>query len=102
METLKNVNEVVLFVILISIVPLFIFGFSYFLKQPVVRYPGHGWLDVKSYPIPDDIGYYIATDGDDVDHKYGITWGPHGQIYFSEYKKTYIKYWQPFPAPPEE
>jgi len=76
-------------------------GFHLLWKEKTYRSPAQGWLDIRVYKIPDDIKEYIATDGKEVSTKYGITWGPHGEIIFSSYDKTYIKFWQPLPEAPK-
>ncbi len=102
MEIWQKVMEVIWTFASILIIPTLLFGIHYFLKTPVARYPDNGWMKVEEYPLPDDIKEYLGTDGNEVRTMYGINWGPHGKIIFSEYNKTYLKYWQPFPLPPNK
>ena len=102
MEILNKAIDIIWTISSILILPTLMLSIIYFLKEPKIRYPDKGWMDIKSHPIPDNIKDYIATDGKTVSTKYGIEWGPHGEIIFCKYDKTYLKYWQPLPEPPRK
>ncbi len=74
-------------------------------KRPkIYRVKSTGWLDIKTHPLPKGIKGFIATDGYEVDHKYGVEWGPYGDIFYKKSyfddKHTYITHWQPMPDVP--
>lgn len=77
-------------------------GIYLFSKDKIYRYPSNEWLDVKKVPIPEGIKEYIATDGKRVSHMYSVDWGPHGQIIFCKYDKTYTTHWMPYPDVPQK
>lgn len=75
----------------------------FYTKEKKYCYDTNGWLDIKKYPIPEDIGDFFATDGKEVKHFYTPRWGPHGEVLFSDYsKKSYVKYWLPMPSIPSK
>ncbi len=73
-----------------------------FQKEKIYRISSIGWLDIKKHPIPHDIRGFIGTDGKKVDYIYLVKWGPYGEVFFSEYNRTYITHWQPLPDLPEK
>lgn len=62
-----------------------------------------GWLDISENPLPDDISYYLASDGKRIKFMIGVEYDKNGNPLFFNFpgEKTLIKYWQPLPLPPE-
>lgn len=98
MEIIKTIANVLWMPIIMFFL---MFGIIYFQKERIYRSFPSGWLDIKKYPIPEDIKYFIATDGNTVEYIYGLSWGPYGEVIFDKYKKTYITHWQPLPDLPK-
>lgn len=103
MDTLNDISKFLWTALPIVLTPLIAAICIYlFQKEKVYRYPATGWMDVKTYPIPEDIRNFIATDGKEVDVIYAPSWGPHGKVLFQKYSNTYVKYWQPLPEAPNK
>lgn len=83
-----------------AVVFLILSSITLYNKRKIYMSPSSGWLDIKKYPIPNDIKGYLGTDGKTVDYMYDLSWGPHGEILFNNYDKTYLTHWQALPAPP--
>jgi hypothetical protein len=102
MEVISEIARLCVFLTPIVLVAVLVSMFVYFFKkEPIYMYKSTGWLDVKQYPIPTNITWYLATDGERVDNMFRLTWGPHGQLVFDKYEMTYITHWMPYPAPPK-
>jgi hypothetical protein len=68
----------------------------------IYRYEGKGWLDVNQYPIPDDMRYYLVTDGKEIKNEVYPEYDRNGKPIFNKYSKTFVTHWQPYPDVPKE
>lgn len=105
MEIIKNIVYTLWVFVPFYLIFITLIVYTRYQQPKVYRIKSSGWLDIKNYPIPEDIEGFLATDGKKVDYKYNIQWGPYGNVIFrksySNDKISYITHWQPLPDLPE-
>ena len=79
---MSELSGAVVFNIIIFCALLFFTGFvvgSTYKRKKVYRFPSTEWLKVSEHPIPEEIGEFIATDGQLVSAEYKVKYNSHGK-----------------------
>jgi hypothetical protein len=59
------------------------------------------WLDIETFPIPDDERSYIITDGIVVQGHYAPEYDKHGNVIFWNGRIREATHWMRYPKPPK-
>ena len=67
----------------------------------IYRYPGVGWLDIHTHPIPDGCKNFLITDGKSVRNTYMPDYNKHGQMVMCCVTEEIVTHWMPYPDVPK-
>lgn len=76
------------------------YTFKKLYTRPFVM-PTDKWLDVNEHPIPDNLNWFLATDGEKVCHIYQPGYNKLGKVIMT-YERTVVTHWMPMPLPPKK